>query len=34
MGRAEGMMVALLDARFRMEAGKSRGKCFDHVCDP
>lgn len=34
VGRAEGMMVALLDARFRMEAGKSRGKCFDHVCDP
>lgn len=34
VGRAEGEVVALLDAHFQMEAGKSRGKGFDHVCNP
>lgn len=32
--RAEWGGVALLDARFQMEDGKSRGKGFDHVCNP
>lgn len=35
-GRAEVEveMVALLDARYQMEADKSREKGFDHVCNP
>lgn len=34
VGRADWEAVAPLDARFQMEAGKSRGNSFDHVCNP
>lgn len=31
---AEGEVSALLDVHFHVEAGKSREKDFDHVCNP
>lgn len=34
VGRAEGEVLALPNARFQMGAGKSRGTVFDHVCSP
>ena len=34
VGHTEWEVAALLAARFQMEDGKSRGKCFDHVCNP
>lgn len=34
LGQVEWEVIALEDARSRMEDGKSGGKDFDHVCNP